>query len=361
MVVCRETILSHCGKNILILGGSAMTSLASNITNRIQRLPKPSSAAQALQPLFEAISNSVHAVQARFSEEVADHGQIRVLLDFGGADEDPLRAVVEDNGIGLDDENYDAFLTTDTDYKLQLGGKGVGRLLWLDCFEKILIESVYARDGQTYRRTFQFQLTSSDQITDETIDAVSPETYQRGTRIEFEGLRQGPYAQKFPKQKAAVVRHLMSHFLPTFVGGSSPKVMIDIGDDSHEFPTDVEEYVLRQEESNLELEDYGSLSLTLMECNKAASADLPGNPFLHFIAHNRTVLSHRLDGRLGLKTFGDEDRRVFHGCVAGAFLDDHVNQERTQFNFSSEIVEDSSKKCSDEAARPFLSVRPEKS
>jgi hypothetical protein len=33
--------------------------------------------------------------------------------------------------------NYEAFATTDTDNKIHIGGKGVGRLLWLDCLRDI--------------------------------------------------------------------------------------------------------------------------------------------------------------------------------------------------------------------------------
>lgn len=332
-----------------------MASLSSNITNRVQRLPKPASAAQAMQPLFEAVSNSIHAVQALFDDDADKHGAITVLIAPGSEDDHPFYAVIEDNGIGLDQENYDAFLTTDTDYKLKIGGKGVGRLLWLDCFEKILIESVYTDREQMRRRTFQFRLSQSEQIMDETDEEVSAEAFRQGTRIAFEGLRAGPYVEKFPKQIAVMFRHFMSHFLPTFVGGSSPSIIVEIGDEVREFPSGIWDYVLRQDHSKIDHDEYGVLSLTLMECSKAASAGLSGKHYLHLIAHNRTVLSQPLDGRLGLKTFGDDEQRVFHGCVAGTFFDDHVNQERTQFNFSAEIVDDVARTFCDEGARPFLS------
>src|ERR1700722_10561959 len=39
-----------------------MPSLSMNLVKRIDRLPKPTNATGALQPLFEAVSNSIHAV-----------------------------------------------------------------------------------------------------------------------------------------------------------------------------------------------------------------------------------------------------------------------------------------------------------
>ena len=115
-----------------------MTSLAMNLVKRVDRLPKPTRASEAMQPLFEAISNSIHSTQAKFGAKVASLGRIYVEVETDRAKE-TVAATVGDNGVGLDDRNFDAFVTTDTDNKIEIGGKGVGRLLWLDCFEKIRV------------------------------------------------------------------------------------------------------------------------------------------------------------------------------------------------------------------------------
>ena len=39
-----------------------MTALTGDVINRVRRLPKPSNAAEALQPVFEAVSNGIHAI-----------------------------------------------------------------------------------------------------------------------------------------------------------------------------------------------------------------------------------------------------------------------------------------------------------
>ncbi|MCQ0970165.1 hypothetical protein MLD63_07000 [Paracoccus sp. TK19116] len=43
-----------------------------------------------------------------------------------------VRVEIADNGIGLDADRYEAFQAIDTDFKRTRGGKGVGRLFWLD-------------------------------------------------------------------------------------------------------------------------------------------------------------------------------------------------------------------------------------
>ena len=46
---------------------------------------------------------------------------------------------------------------------------------------------------------------------------------------------------------------------------------------------------------SLPTEEFGDLKLTMMECEKIASADLKGSHFIHFIAHDRTVHSQSFE------------------------------------------------------------------
>src|SRR3954451_15040205 len=63
---------------------------------------------------------------------------------------------ITDNGIGFNEANYDSFETSDSIHKQALGGKGVGRFLWLKAFEGVEIESVYAANEQRMKRRFAF-------------------------------------------------------------------------------------------------------------------------------------------------------------------------------------------------------------
>ena len=46
-----------------------MTEMTGSILNRVRRLPKPTKASEALKPLFEAVSNAMHAVEDQFELE----------------------------------------------------------------------------------------------------------------------------------------------------------------------------------------------------------------------------------------------------------------------------------------------------
>src|SRR5260370_30803552 len=130
-----------------------MSSLRSNLVKRIDRLPKPTNVTGALQPLFEAISNATHSTKAKFDRTVSTEGRVVVTISTDRKKGD-VWATVEDNGVGLNEENWDAFTTTDTDNKIEIGGKGVGRLLWLDCFKDIYVTSVFDSDKGLMKRSF---------------------------------------------------------------------------------------------------------------------------------------------------------------------------------------------------------------
>nr|WP_176704618.1 ATP-binding protein [Agrobacterium sp.] len=285
------------------------------------------------------MSNSIHSTQDRFKENVATNGKIVVTLTMARR-QAPAKIIVEDNGIGLDSKNYEAFTTTDTDNKIARGGKGVGRLLWLDSFEAISVSSKSQENGRGTRRKFRFVLSRSEQIQDyeeSSIDGVAPET---GVMVEFSGLRDNGYRAKFPGRPAYVFQHFTSHFLPTFIGSRSPQITVHCGDETRHYPEEINSIIHRRETiENIATVDYGPLTLTLMECDKIASADLQGSHFVHFIAHDRTVHSQKIDGKLGLKYFGPNEDRVFHAVLTGKYLDDNVNQERTKFQFEDAILD----------------------
>lgn len=316
-----------------------MPSLTMNLVKRIERLPKPANAADAMQPLFEAVSNSIHSVQDKFKGSVGKNGHIVVTVTTDRK-KAAVSAVVEDNGIGLDDKNYEAFRTTDTDNKITTGGKGVGRLLWLACFERVRVASIYEKGRALRRRSFDFELALDDQIKRYKDDSVSG-TAPTGMTVAFRGLRTGEYEDKFPGRGTFVLQHFSSHFLPTFIAGRSPRITVHCGAETKEYPEAISELILRNETiKSVKSKNFGEFTLVLMECDKIASADLSGTHFIHFIAHDRTVRSQKIDNKLGFGYFGSDGDRVFQACLFGKFLDRNVNQERTNFTFPESAIEE---------------------
>ena len=315
-----------------------MTSLQTDLVKRIDGLPKPRNTADALQPIFEAISNALHSVQERFPDDVSKNGKMTVDV-VTSRNKDGVSVTVQDNGSGLNTKNWDAFKTTDTDNKIRIGGKGVGCLLWLDCFESIKIASVYKDGDQYMRRTFDFVLAPEDQISNEKDDLATGAS-DTSFQVQFQGLRSNGYLAKFPGRGNFIFQHLTSHFLPTFIGQQCPHIAVHVGDETRNYPDAIADVVHRQEVNTIaDSEEYGTLRLALMECDKVASADLQGKHFVHFIAHDRTVHSQKIDSKIGLEYFGNDGDKVFHAVLSGEYFDENVNQQRTAFQFEDAVID----------------------
>lgn len=143
----------------------AKRSLNINIAGRVKKVKTDN----FLVPLFEAISNSIHSIEASPSTT----GEIRVeilrdprqgILETSTNDEKAITGfVITDSGIGFSESNMSSFCEADSTLKAKQGGKGVGRFSWLKFFEKATVESVYAADDTKYRRKFSFSDTGIEE------------------------------------------------------------------------------------------------------------------------------------------------------------------------------------------------------
>src|SRR5690606_28213577 len=117
-----------------------------------------------LLPLFEAIVNSIQAIE---EESATKPGIIEIDLirssqqglEFDGQENLPdiVDFVVKDNGVGFNEDNYESFNYAHSTYKK--GGKGIGRFTWLRAFQRAEIESRYRENGQWNLRKFHFEPT----------------------------------------------------------------------------------------------------------------------------------------------------------------------------------------------------------
>src|SRR4051794_5263490 len=140
--------------------GLGMADLESDIIGRVNRLALRPTEKNALLPLMEAISNSVHSVTDLYGGDAVTKGRIVIRVVREG--DDPSARIVgfdvEDNGIGFTEQNFSSFRTPDSRLKETRGGKGVGRLAWLKVFDQIAVDSTYSEDGEWRRRSFVFRL-----------------------------------------------------------------------------------------------------------------------------------------------------------------------------------------------------------
>jgi hypothetical protein len=180
------------------------------------------SASHGLQPVYEALSNSLHSIEdgklqgGRISIRVfRDDTQTRLKDEAGHLICRPIKDVhIEDNGVGFTEANFLSFCTADSLHKHARGGKGIGRLLWLKAFATVEVTSLIAGSGSLSKRSFRFQADDKSPITKHALEADNGQ--ERQTIVRLLSFR-APYREACrhkPETLAGrVIRHYLLHFL----------------------------------------------------------------------------------------------------------------------------------------------------
>jgi len=216
-------------------------SIQTNLHGRLRNTSLPAS--NGMLPVYEAVSNAIHAIEdasislqnGEITVQINRDGQSIISFDQaskrGGSDAkgDIIGFTITDNGIGFNDDNMKSFLTLDSEYKAERGGRGVGRLLWLKAFDRASIESVYDDKGSgRKKRTFTF--TVNQGVTKQT--TVDSAHERRHTQVCLSG-----FAKRFraptPKTARVIANHLFEHCLWYFVRpGGAPTIKVVDGDET---------------------------------------------------------------------------------------------------------------------------------
>lgn len=319
-----------------------MATLTTDLVGRVKRLPLKPSSTSALLPMFEAVSNGLHAIDDRFGGSAKTSGRIdiEVLREDRDKPNSPIVGfVITDNGIGLNDQNYGSFLKPDSQHKINRGGKGVGRLGWLKVFKNINVNSTYFDSTNLLsHRIFDFHLRDQEQLVLGTTAPVHPASPGTSVTLRNFDILYGP---KCPVEPSVVQQRIIGHFMQIFAAELSPAIYLIEGSISTDlrfaFKELIKDSVEEQIVVNLsDLEPAVAFTIRHIRASKAIRPD--GNQknynWLFMSANQRAVDDTPIDEAIGLKALRDEE--VYVGCVYGTYLDDHVNQERTAFTFSVE-------------------------
>lgn len=152
-------------------GAKLMAVFSIDLPGRVKNFELPRT--KPLMPLFETIVNSIYAIEERqqnddkvngyINIEIIREPQMRVQTEgIDSSINDITGFVVTDNGIGFDENNMKSFLQSDSTYRAEKGGKGVGRFTWLKAFKEADIESSFIDAGEWVRRKFCFTLEQNE-------------------------------------------------------------------------------------------------------------------------------------------------------------------------------------------------------
>lgn len=317
--------------------------MISNVLGRVQNTHLPKS--QALLPLYEAIINSIDAIE---DIKPTNSGTITIKilrqtpLPFKEQSESEARKQVSidgfeviDDGIGFVDTHYDAFNEADTRIKAKSGGKGVGRFTWLKTFKKVEIESVFRNEGEILRREFIFSLNSPDGISNHTVSPAATHEQQE-TKIRF--LNPYPeYQNGFPKNLNTIALRIVQHCLAYFVLGQMPKIVLVDGDyESLDLDGVYEQLVASSTQTQI---DIGGIKFDVVHFMLHHQSDLVHS--ISYCANQRLVTTKHISGKLpnlpaSLSLPHKDGAYVYTGYISSEYLDKRVNQQRTGFDYFPE-------------------------
>jgi hypothetical protein len=296
-----------------------------DLDGRLRKTTVPAS--RPLLPVFEAVANSFHAIQEarRPDGEIIVEFMRESTLDpecKGHIDS----VIIQDNGSGFTEDNYHAFETADTTYKLALGGKGVGRFTWLVAFAGAVIVSRY-NDGAN-RRAFRF--TARGGIEDE--PKFDPDLLPAaGTTVELYGFK-SPWRERSPRSIDLTAADIIEHFIALFMGSvPPPEVVLIDGTDRLELRSEfLRTYDTQANHRQFAIED-DSFTVTGLRLRRRQAGR---SHRLLYLADQREVKTEGLIAHLpGLPNPLGDERGSFHfvGFVQGDALDRFVDADRSSF------------------------------
>ncbi|MDO6738614.1 hypothetical protein [Wenyingzhuangia sp. 2_MG-2023] len=295
-----------------------------------------------LLPLFEAIVNSIQAIEEGSSTktgiieiDIIRSKQTELELNENGALPEIIDFIIKDNGIGFTDENYDSFNYAHSTYKYQRGGKGIGRFTWLRAFNKAEIESRFQENENWNLRKFRFEPTKKG-IENHSLEAVNT-TQERYTIVALRGLKKD-YRKWCNNNPEGIALKIIEHAFVYFLSENCPRILInDLGstivvNDLFNLFTkgQVKSHAIKIRNNKF------TLNFVKLHSNKVDNK-------IHYCANTREVVSDKISIDIPeMDTFlYDNEGNSFSIAiyVEGDFLDNNVNDERTTISFSKGEVE----------------------
>ena len=294
----------------------------------------------ALLPIFEAVINSIHAVNELHSNS---NGTVRVHLErderqeilpldrAGKLSTLPIKSVkISDNGIGFTDSHFKSFSTADTQQKATLGGKGIGRFLWLKAFDYAEIDSIFkAENGKTYQRQFALRLTPQGVEDHRKAESLGRENI---TTVSLRNAK-AEYQQELPHSAETIARKIVEHCLEHFVLGAAPTIYVHDSNSADVY--DLDELFEQHVKVTSSVGHFKAGERQFNIHNLRVSPGYQNTHRIHFCANNRAVTSENLAGKIPnlIGSLKEESGKSFMyaGYVSGQYLNDSVNSERTDF------------------------------
>ena len=310
----------------------------------------------SLFPLFEAVVNSIHSIDILKKEKANYNGKIIIkilrsshMITYEGFENNIIGFEIIDNGIGFNKDNYNSFRTLDSEFKINLGCRGIGRLLWLKAYDIVKIKSTFLEQGKIFLREFDF--SAEKEIFNEKTEESSKTDIT--TSVLLSNLSP-KYYKSLPKTVSTIARDLLEHCLWYFIReGGAPDIVIQDGKDNVKLQHEFDSMMLNASEK-----DSFTLKSHIFEIIHIKIKSTQQNKHsINYAAADRVVKEDTLSSKIIPGLFGflnEKEEKFSYLCfVTSSFLNENVNPERLGFN----IPETSNNGLYDEEEITFTEIR----
>lgn len=289
---------------------------------------------QALLPLFEAIVNSIHSIQRL----KIDNGKIDISFYRDnsqgdmfecGTNNNPIKDfIIRDNGEGFNETNYNSFKSANSILKLDIGGQGVGRFIWLKAFKNVSIESAFKENGNYYTRNFNFQLVDGG-IRNPTFEPLSEK--KRYTIVHLENFF-SDYSTVVPRNLEELSKKILSHILSYLIDKDCPIISLnDIDNNKSIIINDL----YRKDIKHYKTEKF-SIRNNVFSVEIYQTEMLASLHEVNYCADNRVVYKKPLSKEIPdlNRVIKYEDKEFYiQAYLKGEYLNNIVDETRTVFAF----------------------------
>ena len=308
---------------------------SSNLRGKVRNFPLPQN--RPLVPLYEAVVNSINAIDDRKKQDVLLQGkiEIEIIRDrtlFPESDSNTVKGFrVTDNGIGFDEDNMSSFMEADSEYKLAIGGKGVGRFSWLKAFLSVQISSTFKDDDTFVTRKFDFNLKQEE--IEDSLSAVNESDEYRTTVVLNDYLK--GYEKNVPKQIDTIAMRIIQHCFVYFLSDNCPEIVI-FDHEARQSLNQMWRDKFSTDENTKKLE-IGNQRFELLNI-KITDKTFQHRNRLYLCANERLVDSKDLENLIV-----DLDSQIFDnmgywylGVLTSKYFDDSVDMNRLSFTIPAE-------------------------
>lgn len=295
-------------------------------------------------PIIEAIVNSIDAIDDE-NRTNTENGRIEIIFErdntlFNNDSNnlpDFVNVTINDNGIGFNKDNTEAFDTLFTERKINKGGKGFGRIMYKKHFQNIKIESVFFDDEAKNFKKRSFVFGNKDLVDKDIIeDTTDTKTW---SKVYLKNKRDGHFDKKLETVSKRILENLLPYFItenyvpPTIILNEEHSPQITLND-----LYKTSEYIKNIKTDAFELIDTDNKSETFSLFVFKIYSPQNQKSSISLVADKREVTSTNISEfipEFEEEFFDEENKRNFiiKAYVLSEYLDNNVDLARLSFRF----------------------------